>query len=81
MRRHKIFPQLLLRMVVMGEKTGNLDAALDNVAEYYNLLIPRKIKKLFGIMEPAMILTLVGVVGMVALAVFMPILSLMENIK
>ncbi len=81
LRRHKIFPQLLLRMVVMGEKTGNLDAALDNVAEYYNLLIPRKIKKLFGIMEPAMILTLVGVVGMVALAVFMPILSLMENIK
>ena len=81
MRRHKIFPQLLMRMVVMGEKTGNLDAALDNVAEYYNLLIPRKIKKLFGIMEPAMILTLVGIVGMVALAVFMPILSLMENIK
>ena len=81
MRRHKIFPQLLLRMVVMGEKTGNLDAALDNVAEYYNLLIPRKIKKLFGIMEPAMILTLVGVVGTVALAVFLPILSLMENIK
>jgi type IV pilus assembly protein PilC len=80
MRRHKIFPQLLMRMVVMGEKTGNLDSALDNVAEYYNLLIPRKIKKLFGIMEPAMILFLVGVVGMVALAVFLPILSLMDHI-
>lgn len=81
MRRHKIITPLLLRMVVIGEKTGNLDAALENVADYYNLLIPRKIKKLFSLIEPVIILSLVGVVGMVALAVFMPILSLMENIK
>lgn len=80
MRRHDIFPQLLVRMAVMGEKTGNLDAALENVSDYYNLLIPRKVKKLFGMMEPALILTLVGVVGFVAMAVFMPIFSLMDHI-
>ena len=77
MRRHPVFPQLLIRMVAMGERTGNLDTSLENVATYFNTIIPRRIKKVFSIMEPALILFLVGVVGTVALAIFLPILSLM----
>jgi type IV pilus assembly protein PilC len=81
LRRHPNFSSLLIRMTVMGEKTGNLDGALDNVAEYYNTIIPRRIKKIFSVMEPALILTLVGIVGLVALAIFMPILSLMQSMR
>lgn len=81
MRRHPVFSSLLIRMTVMGEKTGNLDGALDNVSEYYNTIIPRRIKKIFSVMEPALILTLVGIVGFVALAIFMPILSLMQSMR
>jgi type II secretory pathway component PulF len=80
-RKHPVFPGLLLRMVVMGEKTGNLDKALENVSEYYNLVVPRKIKKIFSIAEPALILFLVVIVGFVALAIFMPILGLLSAIK
>jgi len=81
LRRHPVFSSLLIRMTVMGEKTGNLDGALDNVSEYYNTIIPRRIKKIFSVMEPALILTLVGIVGFVALAIFMPILSLMQSMR
>jgi type II secretory pathway component PulF len=72
---------MLLRMVTMGETTGNLDKALDNVAEYYNDIIPRKIKALFAILEPAIMLCLIFVVGCVALAIYLPIISLMGAIK
>ncbi len=81
MRRHAIFPPLFIRMVVLGERTGNLDRALENVATYYNLTVPRRIKKLFGVLEPSLILILVGIVGFVALAVLMPIMSLMQGIR
>ena len=81
LRRHNVFPPLLVRMVVMGENTGNLDKALSNVADYYNLIVPRKIKKIFAIMEPMLIVFLVGLVGFVALAIFMPILSLLGSIR
>jgi type II secretory pathway component PulF len=81
MRRHPVFPNLLIRMVVIGEKTGNLDHALENTADYYNLIVPRRIKKMFGVLEPAMILTLVGIVGFVALSILMPIMSLMESLR
>lgn len=81
MRRHPVFPPLLLRMVTMGERTGNLDVSLENVSGYYNVIIPRRIKKIFSIMEPALILFLVAVVGTVALAIFLPIISLMGAIR
>jgi type IV pilus assembly protein PilC len=81
MRSYDVFPLLLIRMAVMGEKTGNLDHALENVAEYYNLIIPRRIKKIFSILEPSLIIFLVFIVGAVALAIFTPILSLMGSIR
>ena len=81
MRKHPVFPPLLLRMVVMGETTGSLDAALDNVASYYNEIIPRKIKKVFAVLEPMLMLFIIGLVGCVALAIYMPILSLMGAIR
>jgi type IV pilus assembly protein PilC len=81
LRRHAVFPQLLIRMVAMGERTGNLDTSLENVSSYYNVVIPRRIKKVFSIMEPALILFLVGIVGTVALAIFLPILSLMGAVR
>ena len=80
-RRYPVFPPLLVRMIVMGENTGKLDDALANVATYYNTIVPRKIKKIFSIMEPMLIVFLVGLVGFVALAIFMPILSLLGSIK
>lgn len=81
MRKHRIFPPLLLRMVVMGETTGRLDEALDNVSDYYNDIIPRRIKKVMTMLEPALTLFLIFVVGCVALAIYLPILSLMGSIQ
>src|SRR6266516_1592095 len=81
MRQRPVFAALLLRMVVMGEGSGNLDQALQNVAGYYNQVIPRKIKKLFTILEPMVMLFLIGLVGTVAMSIFLPILALMSAIK
>lgn len=80
MKEYPVFPGLLNRMVVMGENTGQLDHALDNVAEYYNLVVPRAIKRIFSIAEPALILFLVGVVGLVAVAIFLPILGMVTAV-
>ncbi|MBD3317884.1 MAG: hypothetical protein GF344_19030 [Chitinivibrionales bacterium] len=70
------FSGLVLRMLAVGEATGNLDEALRHAAEYYNEEVPRRVKRLFSIMEPLIILILVGVIGVVAAAVFLPILSM-----
>jgi type II secretory pathway component PulF len=81
MHRHSVFSAMLLRMITMGESAGNLDLALDTVAQYYNEIIPRTIKKVFTVLEPMLMLLIIGIVGCVALAIYLPIIALMGSIK
>lgn len=74
-----IFPPLLVRLTRVGERTGQLDQTLENVAKYYLDLVPQRVRRLLGLLEPALILGLVGLVGFVALAVYLPILSLIQH--
>lgn len=77
MARQPVFSKLILQMVMVGENTGQLGEALQNVADYYNEVIPRLIKKTFTILEPVMILSLIVLVGTVALSIFLPIANLL----
>jgi type IV pilus assembly protein PilC len=81
LQRYPIFPPMMIQMISVGETTGNLPKTLMNVADYYNREIPRRVKKIFGILEPVITLILIGIVGIVALALFMPMMSLMGGIK
>jgi type II secretory pathway component PulF len=81
LQRYPIFPPMMIQMISVGETTGNLPKTLMNVADYYNREIPRRVKKIFGILEPVITLGLIGIVGVVALALFMPMMSLMGGIK
>ena len=80
MHQQPVFSAMLVRMVATGEVTGNLDEALETVSDYYNQIIPRRIKAIFSILEPLLMLLLIAVVGTVALAIYLPIISLMGNI-
>ena len=81
LRRQELFPPMVLRMAAAGESSGSLEEAMAGVADYYDEEIPLRIARLFGLVEPAIVLVLVGVVGVVALALFMPMLSLMGAVK
>jgi type IV pilus assembly protein PilC len=81
LQRHQIFPPMMIQMISVGETTGNLPKTLMNVANYYNREIPRRVKKIFAIFEPVITLGLIAIVGIVALALFMPMMSLMGGFK
>ncbi|HEU5078634.1 MAG TPA: type II secretion system F family protein [Opitutaceae bacterium] len=76
--QHDVFPRTLVTMIATGETSGSLDFALDSVADYYNKIIPRRIKIVFSIFDPVMMVSLIAVVGVVALSVVLPILQLWD---
>lgn len=78
MKESDLFPNLVLQMVTTGESTGKLAESLQNVVDYYNDIIPRAIKKLFGILEPAIIVSLIVLIGTIALSVFLPMTAMMN---
>ena len=81
LRRSGLFSPLSLRMLAAGESAGDLEKSLSNVARYYNEELPRRIKRAVAFLEPALILVLVGVIGTVALSIFLPILSLGSGLR
>ena len=80
-RDHADIPGMLVRMISVGEETGRMEHALNHVSQHLDEEIPRRIKKLFGIVEPFVMLTLIGMVGTVALAIFLPLMSMMGGLS
>lgn len=73
-----VFPQLALSMVKVGEETGQLDAMLMKVASTYEKSLKASIKRLIGIMEPAMILVMGLVIGFIVISMLSAIFSITE---
>lgn len=76
-----LFPGLMVRLVACGERTGRLDEALSLAASHHQELLGQRVKGLTGVLEPVLILTLVGVVGFIAVAMILPILSLLQSVR
>jgi len=60
-------------MVFVGESSGTLDATLEKVTQFYDREIPATVKKVFAVLEPLIIVTLAGMVLIIALAIFIPL--------
>jgi len=76
-----IFPPLVVRMLRVGESTGNLDAALLNVAYFYNREVRESIAKVQVMIEPAMTLVLGAILGWVMLSVLGPVYDTISKMK
>ena len=76
-----LFPPLVLRMLRVGESTGNLDAALRNVSYFYNREVKESIEKLQTMIEPMMTVILGLVLGWVMMSVLGPIYDIISRIQ
>lgn len=72
----EVFPQMVYHMLRIGEETGNTEAMLDKVAEYYEQEVETATKNLTTAMEPAVIILLAVVVGGVVGAIVMPMMQI-----
>lgn len=79
--QEKLFPGLLAQMVRVGEETGALDSNLETLAVFYEEEADRKINTLTGMMEPALMLFVGGMVGFMAVSVIMPMYTLMGSMR
>ena len=76
-----IFPPLVIRMLKVGEATGNLDSALRNVSYFYDRDVKDSINKIRVMIEPVMTIILGLLLGWVMLSVLSPIYDLVSKVK
>lgn len=75
-----IMPLIIIQMAAVGEETGQLDTVLEKVAEFYEEEVDTVIDSMASIIEPILIVSLGGVVGVIVLSVLGPIFSLQGSI-
>ncbi len=80
LRQSGEFPPLVTTMVEVGERSGDLESMLIKVADTYEEQVETSIARLTSLLEPVLILVMVGVVGIIIMAVLMPMLQLTESI-
>jgi type IV pilus assembly protein PilC len=76
-----LFPPLVIRMLRVGESTGELDKALRNVGYFYNRDVRESIGRVQAMIEPAMTVTIGLILGWIMLAVLGPIYDIITQLK
>src|SRR5690606_20740891 len=79
--RAQVFPEMVVQMISVGEQTGALDQMLNKIADFYEEETDVAVAALTSSLEPIMMVGVGGMVGVVLVAMYLPIFSLAGNIK
>jgi len=70
------FPNMVVKMVQVGEESGSLPPLLDRTGDYYEKKVDATISTVMGLLEPVMIVTVGAIVLVIVLALYLPIFSI-----
>lgn len=76
-----IFPPMVIQMINIGEETGALDQMLGKVADFYEQEVETQLESLAAALEPLMIVILGAIVGFIVIAMFMPLIAIINQLS
>ena len=76
-----VFPPLVSQMVKVGEETGELEKMLDKIADFYEDEVDISIQSLTSIVEPLMMLGVGAIVGVIIIAMYLPMFKLLQLVQ
>lgn len=80
LRDSEVFPQMVVQMINVGEQTGELDAMVSKVADFYEAEVDAAVADLLAMMEPLIIIFLGVTIGWIIVSMYMPIFSLIAEV-
>lgn len=78
LKRSGNFPPIVTHMIAVGERSGQLEQMLENVARAYDTQVETRVQALTSLLEPLMIVVMGGGVGFIAFAILMPLIQMNE---
>ena len=80
LKETSMFPELFVRMIALGNKTGELDTMLEKIADVYDRELSRSLHRLTVSIEPTLVIILSVIVGAILLLVMLPLINIMSSI-
>jgi general secretion pathway protein F len=81
LKRSGDFPPIVTHMIAVGEKSGQLEQMLENVARAYDSQVETRVQALTSLLEPLMIVIMGGAVGFIAFAILMPLIQMNDFVQ
>jgi type IV pilus assembly protein PilC len=81
LRETNVFPSMVVQMIGVGEATGALDTMLSKIADFYEDEVDVAVAAMTSLIEPMMMVGIGGTVGVVLIAMYLPIFSIAGKIK
>jgi type IV pilus assembly protein PilC len=81
LRETGVFPPMVIQMIAVGEKTGDISAMLVKIAEFYNEEVDAAVESLTAIIEPIMIILVGIIVGGMLIAMYLPIFNMIGSVS
>jgi type IV pilus assembly protein PilC len=81
LKEAKIFPTMVILTIRIGEENGKLDESLRRLADYHNRKAKEKVERTLKLFEPVMLVVLVVMVGVLAYALLMPMMQMVESLS
>jgi type IV pilus assembly protein PilC len=81
LKESRLVDDMVVNMVDVGEETGDLDTMLYKIADVYDEEVNVLVESLISLLEPLMIVVLGGIIGTIVIALFMPLLKLLDGLS
>ncbi len=81
LKRSGEFPPMVIHMIAVGERSGELEAMLENVSSAYETEVDVRLQTLVRLLEPLTILALGAVVGFIAVSILFPLMQINQSIE
>jgi type IV pilus assembly protein PilC len=79
--RHKVFPDMVVQMMAVGEETGALDSMLEKIGEFYDAEVSATVDALTSLIEPLLMVIMGVTVGGMVVALYMPMFQIINLVK
>ncbi len=80
LQERKVFPAMAIQMISIGEETGEIDAMMMKVADFYEDEVEQAVKALTSLIEPLMMVLIAVMVGTILLSMYLPMFSIFDQI-
>jgi general secretion pathway protein F len=81
LRRSGLFPPVVIQMVSVGEKSGELEKMLLKISDSFDRMVETRMTALMSLLEPVIILVMGVVVGFIVIAIMLPILQMSSGVR
>ena len=81
LRRSGLFPPVVVQMVAVGEKSGELEKMLLKISDSFDRTVETRITALMALLEPVIILVMGLIIGFIVIAIMLPMLEMSSGVR